>query len=124
MFAFASVAMADFAGVVYGWRWPLLVEEDLALSGGRRWGAAAAVTTTAGTFFGGIGGVGFGGRAALTLGRPEVSRLDNLVLLLVSVFGEAAADFRWLQRVVHYVSTGGGFSANQFFPDGSCFYGG
>ena len=34
MDAVASVAVVDVAGGVYGWRWPFLVGEDIALSGG------------------------------------------------------------------------------------------
>ena len=65
------------------------------------WRTAAAVTATVGKNSGGFGGVGFCAQATQNLGRPEVSLLDDLVLLLVSILGEAAVDFWWQQRVVH-----------------------
>ena len=92
-----------------------MVEEDLGLSGGH------VLAGDGGSYCACVAqileelGVRFGCRT-LTLGRAEVlSLLANLVLRLVSILGEVTpAYFWWLWKVVHYVSTGGGFSAGQF----------
>ena len=83
------------------------------------WRAAAAVTAPAGANFSGFGGVGFGLRAMRTLGRPEVSPLADFGQLWGGGYG-----FSVEAEIGVYFSTGGGFSAGQFWAAGSYFCGG